>query len=656
MNELASVPNPFRDNVVQDAWQSPTDVPEIHEDVFKACLEGVASAERGHPDSLLVHGQAGAGKTHLLTRLQRHLAETRQDAADRVLRCVFVYVRLQTTPELVWQHVRRRLATDLMRKDQGLSQLNRLVAHQIAERKRIPARRAVLWMRLGSEHATELSAIMADLAGELGLPRDLGIVLEHLVNGRHIRDASAWLAGDSLPERVLETLGLAGDAEADREASSREVALGLCKLAPRTLPVVFCFDQVEALQRARDDDAAFFAFGRAAADLCDADPNVFVLTCVQTALMPRFQSAIREADFERLAKRQRPLDELSPELIEKLIGARLKSCEPLAPSRESSCGGALWPFSAADVKALRDTHPRVARKVLAAAAERFDRSQGREHRVLDAPAFLTQKFDERLIEKTKALSEGETRSTMVQGAEVLAGIDRADVVKQGRDAPKEIDVVLEDRETKQRVAVSVREEADGRSLRPRLAALDKHTPRDDGATVVIIRHPRVPLPSGAPRAKEHLASLREKGAIILEPSVDALSALATFASMLADAKSGDLANEGDPVPESVVLAWMRSLIVRDPARIAPIDALAGELFAPAVHETKAVVERQETLRDIVTREKVSDVAEVSRSMDIGDADLLALARRSPDRWLVLEGPPALLLDMAGVVTEVEGGT
>jgi DNA replication protein DnaC len=90
--------NPFRDNVVQDAWQSPTDVAEIHDDVFRACLVGIESAARGVPDSLLIYGPAGSGKTHLLTRVQRHLAETAAAAPDRVLHCIFVFVRLQTSP------------------------------------------------------------------------------------------------------------------------------------------------------------------------------------------------------------------------------------------------------------------------------------------------------------------------------------------------------------------------------------------------------------------------------------------------------------------------------------------------------------------------------------------------------------------------------
>ena len=132
MTELSTLKNPSATNVVQDAWQAPPDVTAIHREVFQACLAGIDSASRGTPDSLLIYGSAGSGKTHLLTRLQRHLAETAAAAPDRVLRCVFVFVRLQTSPLLLWQHVRKRFASDLMRRDQGVTQLQRLVAHQLS--------------------------------------------------------------------------------------------------------------------------------------------------------------------------------------------------------------------------------------------------------------------------------------------------------------------------------------------------------------------------------------------------------------------------------------------------------------------------------------------------------------------------------------------
>lgn len=662
MKELASIPNPFRDHVVQDAWQSPADVPEIHRSVFHACLEGVDAAARGEPDSLLVYGPAGSGKTHLLTRVQRHLAETARSAPDQVLRCVFVYIRLQTAPQLLWQHVRRRLANDLMRRDQGVTQLQRLIAHQIGHRERIGPRSAVMGVRvLGAEDPETLSSHVLDVSAQLGLPRDLGVVLEHLVHNRWLRDASAWLAGDSLPERVLDGLGVGTDLSADREAAAREAVLGLCRLAAETLPIVFCFDQVEALLRTHDDRDAFFRMGRLAADLHDADQNVFLLTCVQSSQLLALQRSILEADFDRFAKRRVALDPLRPEEVEGLVLARLSASEALAPLRRAHPRAPLYPFKPSFAKELSRIEPCVPRRVLAECARRFEEIQrGKLPPPVDVPAFLATELDGRLAEAAARPGSGEIRDALVRGAQVLAGTGRAEIVPRDPRDPPEIDVVLEQPGTSQRVAVSVRDEADGRSLRPRLAALLEHLPRLGGARLVVVRDPRAPLSPKAVKANEHLAELRAKGAAVVEPTVEALAALSTLASLLADAKSGDLANEGDAVGEGAVLAWLRDLGARDPARLAPIDQLAFALFAPpdaagrpSPDSARAQGDASRALADLVARRHVIDAVAASREIGAEPDRLLDLARRSPDRYLVLEGPPALVLDMAGVVAEVE---
>ena len=284
MTKLPSLANPFRDNVVQDAWQDPIDISEIHADAFEACKAGIDSAARAVPDSLLVYGGAGSGKTHLLSRLQRHLGDTARAAPDHTLHCVFSSARLQTNPLLLWQHVRRRLASDLMRREQGLTQLQRLVAHQLGLVEGRSPRAAILELRvLQAEDQQALSQHLRELATKLDLPRNLCVALEHLILNRNVRDASAWLAGDSLPEPALTELGVGLDLEEDREESARQVVTALCRLAGETLPIVFCFDQVESLQRSAQDEEALFRFGRMAADLHDADANVFIITCLQVA-------------------------------------------------------------------------------------------------------------------------------------------------------------------------------------------------------------------------------------------------------------------------------------------------------------------------------------------------------------------------------------
>jgi hypothetical protein len=61
---------------------------------------------------------------HVLTRLQRHRAQTARDAPDQVLRCLFggpCDCDPADGTQLLWQHLRKPLATDLMRRDEGLT-------------------------------------------------------------------------------------------------------------------------------------------------------------------------------------------------------------------------------------------------------------------------------------------------------------------------------------------------------------------------------------------------------------------------------------------------------------------------------------------------------------------------------------------------------
>ncbi len=430
MTELAALSNPFRDNVVQDAWQSPADVVDIHTDVFRACLTGIDSASGGVPDSLLIYGPAGSGKTHLLTRLQRHLAQTARDAPDQVLRCVFVFVRLQTAPQLLWQHVRKRLATDLMRRDQGLTQLQRLIAHQIAVRAGKSPRAAVFRVRVvEGDNQAALSAQVAELTTSLNLPRDLSLVIEHLTLNRCVRDATAWLSGESLPESALAQLGLGPDGQEDREQAARETVTALCRLAGETLPIVFCFDQVEALQRSSDDKEAFFRFGQMAADLHDTDPNVFLVTCLQSAALTLFRDAIRIADFQRMAKRHAILEPLGSTQVEQLVRSRLDSTAELAALRRQRPKDQFFPFSRGFIAELSaDPVSCVPRAVLAKAARRFEQLQ-HHHATerIDTSEFLATELFLRKQAAIPELCPADTTRLVIQGSHLLARLQGHEV-------------------------------------------------------------------------------------------------------------------------------------------------------------------------------------------------------------------------------------
>ncbi len=660
MSDLASIPNPFRDHVVRDAWQSPADVEEIHRSAFQACLDGIDSASRGQPDSVLVYGSPGSGKTHLLTRLQRYLVQTAAQAPDRVLKCVFVYVRLDTTPQLLWSHLRRVLARELMREDQGLTQLQRLVAHQIGGHNDMAPHSAAMRVRVSiGADPEELTRYLTTVSSKLGLPRDLEIMLDHLVHRRSTRDAAAWLAGDSLPERILEKLDVGGDVSDDREGAAKETVLGLSRLAAETLPIVFCFDQVEALLRSYNDTDAFFRFGRLAADLAEADPNVFVITCLQSAQLKAFSGAVLEADRDRFAKRRIELDPLKPEEVERLVLSRLHAAEPLRALREARPAEPLFPFNARFLRQLKALEPCVPRRVLAACATQLEELQHGTSVKVPHPTFLTSELDQRTRAEAERLGPGETRATLVRGAEVLQDLNRASVVARDLSVDgAEIDLVLQPPEGRQKVAISVRDEVDGRSLRPRLAALVKQFPRPDGARLVLVRDPRTPLPQRAVKAQEHLAELRAKGATVVEPLVEALAALSALSSLLADAKSGDLANDGETIDELTVRGWLRQLTETDEARMGSLVRLTDDLLTPPERshgkdaEPSPVDLLQQKLAERVARDKVVFLHAAAAELSISPSDLAVLVSRTPQRYLLLQGPPAALLHVAGVVEEL----
>jgi hypothetical protein len=641
MVDLLTLPNPFRENVVQNAWQTPADVPEIHDDVFRACLAGIDSAAKGVPDSLVIFGPAGSGKTHLLTRVQRHLADTASAAPDRVLRCVFVFVRLQTSPSLLWQHVRRRFASDLMHRDQGVTQLQRLVAHQMSAREGGSPRVGVMELRVLSQADQDtLTGHLDEVARDLDLPRDLTVVLQHLVCNRFVRDASAWLTGDSLPDAVLTQLGVGPDTADDHEESARAVATALCRLAGNTLPIAFCFDQVEALRRSLDDRDAFYRFGRMASELFDADPNVFLITCLQSAHLEDFRDTIRQADRDRMMRRAIVLEGLTRPQVEKLVNARLEAIPGLSAVSDAP----FFPLNPKVIDDLAHESPCVPRTVLASAARAFDAAQhGALPPVTPTDTFLRRELSERCIEATKASNPAETQNVLVSGLETLAALPA--VQKVHRDVP-DADFMLEGNT---KVAAIIRNEIDGRSLAPRLKKLLDVVPRKDGARAVILRDPRHPLSKNAVKTREHLGSLRKKGVALIEPTVEALSALAALNDILADAAAGDLANDGAPLSQSAVLDWLRT--VHADLLLEPVQELVSALLSEEAPEQS---NEEEDLAALLAEERALALEGAAERLGVPLPRLLEVARKRSDRFLVLEGPPEIILDIAGVVSEVEG--
>jgi len=581
---LGSVRNPFHGVVVQDVWQPLTlDIGSIQREAFEQCLQGLDNVSAGKSDSLLIYGAPGAGKTHLISRFQQHLFATAKDAPDQALRCVFVAVRMQSSPTTLWQCVRQRLATDLLRQEQGVTQLQRLIAHQIAAVHNESPRRWVRALRVLTETEDEsVSEQLLRVAELLDLGRDVFVVLDHLVHRRYVFDATAWLKGDSLPEQVLEKLGVGTDEGEEREEAARRVVTSLCRLAGETLPLVFCFDQLESLQRYPRDNDAFFRFGRMAADLADADVNVLIISCLQSAFVDDLKTNMREADRDRVIRRQATLEPLTRAQVDELVKARLDSVPELKDLR-SKQSEPFFPFTSAFLDQLFQTTIRTPRKIIAKCAERFEEIKtGAVTLPVSFETVLESEFLERRRLALDQRPEAST-STLTHGLPIAWFVfDKCKVfasIAELESSPA--DVVLPT--PKGNVAVAVCNEVNMRSLAARFKRLaNAHCATGaaiESGTPVVVRHAALEISSGARRTREYLEKLKSLGYRMLTPNSEALAALEAVRSLVSDARAGDLSARGETLEPTEVSRWLSS---RTSALLEPLLSELEGTLVPSV--------------------------------------------------------------------------
>src|SRR5262245_53440020 len=379
MKSLETVRNPFRSSVVADPWHAlENDVPEIHSKAFETCLRAIGAVKiRVRTTSALIHGEPGSGKTHLLARLRAHLAVNSKE----YLRAVFIATRLQTGVRRIWRHLQRQLATDLLRRnEEGKTQLEKIFLHRLTEGG-LAKSELYRWINgeiTASHSIDDLSREFDEVFDRVDrvckIGRNLRVALENLLLGKHRRDASAWLLGDSLSESALESIGIVSpeEDEEDRENNARQIVIALTGLSGANAPVIFCFDQIEALQSHQSDTASIFAFGNMISDLHASTTNALIISCVQTSFVNELGNHVRKADYDRLGEFAKiSLNPLMWNEARNLIISRFKSSPELSNLRPSNAG-ALWPIEEGAIKNFVGEIGCAARALISKCAEMFD--------------------------------------------------------------------------------------------------------------------------------------------------------------------------------------------------------------------------------------------------------------------------------------------
>ncbi len=629
MNPLALPANPFRTTVVTDPWQHlPGDVREIHAAAFEACRRALVHVQAaGRSTSLLVFGEAGSGKTHLLARLRGYLFENatsppcppRRGAEGGLERevhaeheAVFVAVRLQTAARMIWRYVRGRLVDDFLRpRRDGLTQLEWLLLRRLAEFRPAEGDIHAWWEWLKAAYPApgdlqrELDGPFDELSAAARLRRDTCIVLGHLLAGRARRDAKAWLRGESLPEEVLSGLQLAAESgtgeEDNEEHLARETILELCRLAGSRSTIVLCFDQIEALQTHPQDEAGVFAFGQMVSALHAETTNVLLVCCVQSTFIPQLTHMVREADLHRI--REGGPIALQPLLwgdSRRLIEARLQGHLELARVRPPEAAP-LWPLNESQLRSAMGPTGWTARKLLSVCAEQYETARtGMVPRPEPVPDFLEriwrERFEQSVAQSLASASAEQTDAIVRHGLPLLLNLIE-DPPAQTRDlALRDVDFVLQT--DSGRVGVSLCNHLNMTSLAGRLRRLLEQLDRRKLVKLVLLRDSRLTISAGARKAREYLDDLTGREARLLQPTPEALAALDALRSLLSEARSGDLAHGSETVAPATLEDWLaRHLppslqeLIDDILSYEPLGAGETDQAAPKTRPSRGAAHR-----------------------------------------------------------------
>ena len=293
---------------------------------------------------LLVLGPAGAGKTHLFTRLRRQAGKL----------AVFVHTRpqigVEPTPAFVLRSIVESLKQPVIGDDQQQIEIVAgaiLAAHQ-GDKTRFPLTILDDVRRLGSE---ERRARFDEVLTEVE-DRFPGIWAEFLLRllsvpfaGRQDKRALlTWLSGDEPSAVDLERIGASGGIP-DARVMSALSTLGIA--AAYGAPIVLVFDQLENLAEDEGKTGRIRAHARLVSDLRD---TVHGLTIVQMALdsewSTRIHPALHAADRDRLEETREPMVLPTPEERRALLEAWRDTLPEVERARPFP-----YPFRPADVQA-----------------------------------------------------------------------------------------------------------------------------------------------------------------------------------------------------------------------------------------------------------------------------------------------------------------
>lgn len=587
-------PNPFTNIATGSPWiDSPADVASINREAFQLLINGLRQTRLGHdPISIVVTGEPGSGKTHLLSRLKRYL-ET-QTGGDKPW---YVYVRCNASAQTLWRHLQSSFAGDLLH-----SRLDELV-------------------RNDPRRLTQVSHLAVHRA------------LENLASGQNTLAASAWLRGETLPEADLLALGVGlekDDEERSRETEARHVVEALLRFLSPT-PVVICFDQVEALETYPGEQAGYHRLGQMVSDLVNGKHRqLLLISCIVATYEHNLDKIPSGADRDRWLQEKATLPPILWEPALELVKARLDSAPDLKALRARHADDPIWPLDADRLRGLfAETGRCLPRKLIQACRVEFARKMGD---VETGPKVSREDFLQQ--EYNRLLAEARLEWRKAGGEKVLADslpwlLESSGMKVLGRPPGPTSYANLEFRTGSHDVALMFCY-TPGASFANRMK---KALQNWNGSPELKILSDAAIQPKSGLKGALYLEQLKARGAKQIHPLPEALAALQAIRNLTSTARAGELSLDGETIDEVAATTWAL-------ANLQPqLEALCDELRTEP--ESDPVKPR---LLELLNRHRLMEADAASRELSLSMEEVASCARRYPMHFGLLEGPPLVLFE------------
>jgi hypothetical protein len=449
---LEDDPPAFLDRV-NTPWDHVPDLEEYNRHAYKRVVRALKELSRtragegqSNAQGMLVLGEAGTGKTHLLMRVARNLSDSNH----------ILFVRKPNNEDAVAQHVWANIVSSLTRSlpgsGTGRSQLDDLLAHVFSavlvpefeqdihegkdaeqkkrwvERLRLDPYNLFNMLGEGERRQDNMDRIRRRTLRFLQLTHpDVDQKIAHVLitycfvsREDRKRVLLTWLSGQDVDEGEAKDLGLPTtwvtidetSSEASTQQQREEQALRAIRsigiLSTYYRPLILAFDQLEGL---RDQQRLTQRWGDTVREIFTMTPNFLIVTCIFPSLWETwFNEELDRSVSERIAQQTVTLETFGPQHGLKLLAAHLATA--FAKHRLPT---SIYPFTEDDVTGLcaQATSPR---SFLQAARSLFEAwldgdVSAPEPAVPAEPVVIFQEAIDTLLRSTLVANEAEHRSS-----------------------------------------------------------------------------------------------------------------------------------------------------------------------------------------------------------------------------------------------------